>query len=105
VSELPEERIADLERRVEDLRRANEGLGRELIERAAGRRPRSASTAGRSVAKLTNARDRAEAALRELEGEAAGLRYENKALRAEVHRLRGGGAGALRRLRARILGR
>jgi FtsZ-binding cell division protein ZapB len=108
VSEGPAERIADLERRVEALRRTNEQLGRELIERGGGPRPRSASTAARAVAKLTAARDQAQACLGELEELRADrdrLGSENEVLRREVHRLRDGYGGLLRRLRARLLGR
>jgi predicted RNase H-like nuclease (RuvC/YqgF family) len=105
VSEHPEERVADLERRVEALRRTNEELGRELIEQRAGQRPRSPATAGRAVEKLTSARDRAEAALADKEAEVAGLRHENEALRLELNRLRGGNLGLLRRACARLLRR
>lgn len=97
-----EERIADLERRVEELRRVNERLGRELIAAEAGRRPAAATPAARSVAKLVAERDKAEAELAELRSELERLWPENQALRAEVDRLRGGILGLLRRARARL---
>lgn len=94
---------ADLERRVEDLRRANAELGRELIAARAGRRPRSESTAGRAVAKLIQQRERAESERDGLQGEIARLRDENAALRAEADRLRADAPGLVRRARARLL--
>lgn len=100
-----EERIEELERRVEELRGINERLGRELVAAEAGRRPTSAPPAARSVAKLIDERDRAEAELSELRPELEHLRRENPQLRAEVERLRGGYAGLLRRARARLLNR
>ncbi len=101
-----EERIAELERRVEELRRINERLGRELIEAGAGRRPTMVTPAGRSLAKLVAERDSAEAELAELvelRPEVERLRPENEVLRAEVERLRSGNLGLLRRARARLL--
>ena len=77
-----EERIADLERRVEELRRVNEQLGRELVEAEAGRRPATATPAARAVAKLVAERDKAEAELAELRPELERLWPENQALRA-----------------------
>jgi len=103
-----EERAVDLERRVEELRRANERLGRELIEAEAGRRPAAATPAARAIAKLVGERDSAQAALAELaelRPELEHLRRENPQLRAEVERLRGGYLGLLRRARARLLNR
>lgn len=97
-----EERIAELERRVEELRRVNERLGRELIEAEAGRRPTVATPAGRSLAKLVAERDRAEAEAAELRSELESVWPENEALRAEVDRLRGGVLGISRRARARL---
>jgi molybdenum-dependent DNA-binding transcriptional regulator ModE len=97
-----EERTAELERRVEELRRVNERLGRELVEAEAGRRPALATPAGRAVAKLVGERDRAEAELAELRRELEMLWPENEALRAEVDRLRGGILGLSRRARARL---
>jgi cell division protein FtsB len=97
-----EERIAELERRVEKLRRVNERLGRDLIEAEAGRRPTMATPAGRALAKLVAERDGAEAELAELRSELERLWPENQALRAEVERLRGGIPGLSRRARARL---
>jgi len=97
-----EERVAELERRVEELRRVNERLGRELIEAEAGRRPTGATPAGRSLAKLVAERDGAAAELAELRSELERLWPENEALRAEVDRLRGGIVGLSRRARARL---
>jgi cell division protein FtsB len=100
-----EARAAELERRVEELRRVNERLGRELIEAEAGRRPAAGTPAGRAVAKLVGERDSAEAELAELRPELERLRRENPQLRAEIERLRGGYRGLLRRARARLLNR
>lgn len=100
-----DERTAELERRVEELRRVNERLGRELVEAGAGRRPARATPAGRAVAKLVGERDGAQAELAELRPELEHLRRENPQLRAEIERLRGGYLGLLRRARARLLSR
>lgn len=100
-----EERVGELERRVEELRRVNERLGRELIEAEAGRRPARATPAGRALGKLVAERDGAAGELAELRPELEHLRRENTQLRAELARLRGGYAGLLRRARARLLGR
>jgi len=100
-----EERAADLERRVEELRRANERLGRQLIEAEAGRRPAAATPAARAVAKLVGERDAAQAELAELRPELEHLRRENPQLRTEIERLRAGYLGLLRRARARLLSR
>ena len=100
-----EGRAAELERRVEELHRVNERLGRELIEVEAGRRPALATPAARTVAKLVAERDSAEAELAELRPELEHLRRENPQLRAEIERLRGGYKGLLRRARARLLSR
>jgi hypothetical protein len=97
-----EERVAELERRVEELRRVNERLGRELIEAEAGRRPTVATPAGRALAKLVAERDGAEAEAAELRTELERLWPENQALRAEVDRLRGGILGLSRRAHARL---
>jgi hypothetical protein len=102
MSEASEQRIVDLERRVEELRRANAELGRELIAARAGRKPRSESTAGRALSKLVQERERAESERDGLQGEIGWLRHENGVLRAEAHRLRAGAPGLLRRLRARL---
>jgi len=100
-----EGRAAELERRVEELRRVNERLGRELVEAEAGRRPASATPAGRAVAKLVGERDGAETELAELRPELEHLRRENPQLRVEIERLRGGYLGLLRRARARLFNR
>ena len=103
-----EERVAELERRVEELRRVNERLGRELIEAEAGRRPTVMTPASRALAKLVAERDSAEAELAELaklRPEVERLRLENEVLRAAVERLRSGNFGLLRRARARLLRR
>ena len=97
-----EGRAAELERRIEELRRANEQLGRRLIEAEAGRRPAAATPAARAVAKLVAARESAEAEATELRQELEQLWPENQALRAEVDRLRGGVVGFSRRARARL---
>jgi chromosome segregation ATPase len=100
-----EGRTAELERRVEELRRVNERLGRELVEAEAGRRPATATPAARAVAKLVAERDSAAAELAELRPELEHLRREAPQLRAEIERLRGGYLGLLRRARARLLNR
>jgi cell division protein FtsB len=100
-----EERVAELERRVEELRRVNERLGRELIAAEAGRRPATITPAGRALAKLVAERDSAAAELAELRPELEHLRRENPQLRAESERLRSGYLGLLRRARARLLER
>ncbi|HVD39459.1 MAG TPA: hypothetical protein VNC16_00450 [Solirubrobacterales bacterium] len=100
-----DERLAELERRVDELRRVNERLGRELVEAEAGRRPTQATPAGRAVAKLVSERDSAQAELAELRPELEHLRRENPQLREEIERLRGGYLGLLRRARARLLDR
>ncbi|HWO84417.1 MAG TPA: hypothetical protein VNM38_11615 [Solirubrobacterales bacterium] len=102
---MSEERMAELERRVEELRRVNERLGRQLTEAEAGRRPASATPAARAVAKLVGERDGAQAELAELRPELEHLRRENPQLRGEIERLRGGYLGFLRRARARLLNR
>jgi phage shock protein A len=102
---VSEERAAELERRVEELRQVNERLGRQLVEAEAGRRPASATPAARAVAKLVGERDGAQAELAELRPELEHLRRENPQLRGEIERLRGGYLGFLRRARARLLSR
>ncbi len=102
---MSDERTAGLERRVEELRRVNERLGRELVAAEAGRRPALATPAARSVAKLVGERDGAQAELAELRPELEHLRRENPQLREEIERLRGGYLGFLRRARARLLNR
>jgi len=97
-----EERAAELERRVEELRRVNDQLGRQLVEAKAGRRPAAATPAARTVAKLVAERDSAESELSKLRSELERLWPENEALRAEVDRLRGGVIGLSRRARARL---
>jgi phage shock protein A len=100
-----DERAAELERRIEELRRVNERLGRELVEAEAGRRPALATPAARAVAKLVGERDSAQAELAELRPEVEHLRRENPLLRGEIERLRSGYLGLLRRARARLLSR
>lgn len=102
---MSDERAAELERRVEELRRVNERLGRQLIEAEAGRPPASATPAARAVAKLVGERDSAQAELAELRPELEHLRCENPQLRSEIERLRSGYLGFLRRARARLLNR
>jgi phage shock protein A len=102
---VSDERTAELERRVEELRRVNERLGRQLVEAEAGRRPASATPAARAVAKLVCERDGAQAELAELRPELEHLRRENPQLRGEIERLRSGYLGFLRRARARLLDR
>jgi phage shock protein A len=102
---VSDERAAELERRIEELRRVNERLGRQLVEAQAGRRPASATPAARAVAKLVGERDGAQAELAELRPELEHLRRENPQLRGEIERLRSGYLGFLRRARARLLDR
>ena len=102
---MSDEHAAELERRVEELRRVNERLGRQLVEAEAGRRPASATPAARAVAKLVGERDSAQAELAELRPELEHLRRENPQLRGEIERLRSGYLGFLRRTRARLLNR
>ncbi|HVD38454.1 MAG TPA: hypothetical protein VNC15_06450 [Solirubrobacterales bacterium] len=102
---MSDERAAELERRIEELRRVNERLGRQLVEAQAGRRPASATPAARAVAKLVGERDGAQAELAELRPELEHLRRENPQLRGEIERLRSGYLGFLRRARARLLDR
>jgi phage shock protein A len=97
-----DERIAELERQVEELRRVNERLGSELVEAEAGRRPTLAAPAAQSVAKLVGERDRAGAELERLIPELERLRPENERLRSEIERLRRGYPGLFRRARARL---
>ncbi|HKI67511.1 MAG TPA: hypothetical protein VJ989_09620 [Solirubrobacterales bacterium] len=131
--ETAAERLADLEAKVTELRRVNAELGRELRLGAASRQPRSPAVAARALAKLTNERDTARAELEQTRAELEqaraelagtrtslktaedgvaylseqfdGLRLETERLRHEAFRLRSGGAGLLRRLRARLLRR
>lgn len=97
-----EERIADLERRVAELRQVNEELGRELVAGAGSRRPRSPIAAARALAKLTNERDAARAELEAANAELARLRPANEHLQREVSRLRSGTLGRVRRAWARL---
>ena len=108
----PKQRLAELELRVEELRRVNDQLGRRLVEGAASRQPHSPVTAARSLTKLTQERDLAQTQLEEarqrLRDADSGLdhyRRENEQLRFEAARLRFGVPGFFRRARARLLGR
>ena len=104
-----EQRLAELELRVAELRRVNEQLGRQLVDGAASRQPHSPVTAARTLTKLTQERDLArtqlEEARQQLREAQSGLDHygrENAQLRAEVGRLRVGVAGLLRRTQARL---
>jgi chromosome segregation ATPase len=106
----PEQRLAELELRVEELRRVNEQLGRELVDGAASRQPHSPVTAARTLTKLRQERDLAQSRLEEarqqLREAQSGLDHygrENQQLRSEVARLRLGWPGLLRRAQARLL--
>lgn len=108
----PEQRLKELERQVAELRRVNEQLGRDLVEGAASRQPRSPVAVARALSKLEQERDLALTQLAEARqqlGEAkSGLDHygrENEQLRAEVARLRVGVPGFLRRAQARLLRR
>jgi cell division protein FtsB len=112
VSERPEQSVAELERRVEELRQRNEQLGSELVRGAASRHPRSSVAAARTLNRLEQQRLAALARLEEVQQQLAeansGLNHlgrENEELRAEVARLRLGLPGLLRRARARLLRR
>ncbi|MGE5407328.1 MAG: hypothetical protein ACM3NV_01825 [Syntrophothermus sp.] len=94
-------RIDDLERRVAELRRTNDELGRELVAARAGSRPVTANTAGRAVARLTHARDAAVSRERASHEELEWLRRENAELKDYVERLKLGPIGFLRRVIAR----
>lgn len=104
----PEERIADLEAKVGELRRVNAEIGRALRE-GVSPGPRSPVTAARALAKLTNERDQARAELEETKAKLAavesgfeGLQLETERLRHEAERLRFGLRGMLRRAWARL---
>jgi chromosome segregation ATPase len=124
--EAAAERLADLEAKLEELRRVNAELGRELRRAAVSRQPRSPAAGARALAKLANERDTARAELEQTKAELVdaearrevaehgvedlrerfeGLHVETEHLRYEAVRLRSGGAGLLRRLRARLLRR
>jgi chromosome segregation ATPase len=112
LTEGPERSPADLERRVEELRRINEQLGEELVRGAASRHPRASVAAARTLNRLRQERVDALAQLEEARQRLAeansGLNHlarENERLRAEVARLRAGLPGFLRRARARLLRR
>jgi multidrug efflux pump subunit AcrA (membrane-fusion protein) len=107
-----EQRLAELELQVAELRRVNEQLGRDLIRGAGSREPRSPVAAGRALAKPRQEVERARAQLEEAqqqlrEANAAldHFRRENEQLRFEAARLRFGVFGFLRRALARLLGR
>jgi DNA repair exonuclease SbcCD ATPase subunit len=122
----PEKRIAELETKVEELRRVNAELGCELRRGAASRWPRSPAAAARALAKLTDERETAQTELEQaraelrraeegfeglrleterIRGEAEQLRGEAERMRGEAERLRSGRLGMLRRVRARLLRR
>lgn len=112
VSERPAQSAAELERRVEELRRINEQLGEELVRGAASRHPRASVAAARTLSRLEGERatalGRLEEARQQLREANSGLNHlgrENEQLRAEVARLRLGLPGFLRRARARLLRR
>jgi chromosome segregation ATPase len=112
VTERPEQSVAELERRVEELRQRNEQLGGELVRGAASRHPRSSIAAARTLNRLEqqrlNALSQLEEARQQLSEANSGLNHlgrENEQLRAEVARLRLGLPGFLRRARARLLRR
>lgn len=107
-----QQHLAELERRVEELRRVNEQLGRKLVDGVVSRQPHSPVVAGRTLTKLTQERDlahseldEARAQLREADSGLDHYRRENEQLRAEVGRLRVGLPGFLRRAWARLLRR
>lgn len=119
-------RVADLQAKLEELRRVNAELGRELRQSAASSQPRTPATAARALAKVANERDltladlertktelaqttaaleAAERAVADFSERFEGLSAEAERLRHEAARLRSGGAGLLRRLRSRLLRR
>jgi predicted nucleic acid-binding Zn-ribbon protein len=109
VSEDLQQRLAELELRVDELRRVNDQLGRRLVDGAASRQPHSPVTAARTLTKLTQERDLAQTQLEEarqqLREAQSGLDHygrENEQLRSEVARLRVGVPGLLRRAQARL---
>lgn len=108
----PKQRLAELELRVEELRRVNEELGRKLVNGAASRQSHSPVTAARTLTRLKQELDLTRAELEEarqqLRDADSGLdhfRRENEQLRFEAARLRFGLPGFLRRARARLLRR
>jgi FtsZ-binding cell division protein ZapB len=123
MSESGAERAGDDEaRRVEELLRINSELAEEIRSLRAGRAdaPRSlAMPAARRVGRLEEERDSLRAELARSQAELDGLRQHSEnlaqhvadqagqieALGVEVDRLRSGGAGLLRRVRARLLRR
>lgn len=111
-AEPKQQRLAELELRVQELRRVNEELGRKLVEGAASRQPHSPVTAARTLTKLKQELEHTQAELEEarqrLRDADSGLdhyRRENEQLRFEAARLRFGLPGFLRRARARLLRR
>lgn len=99
--------------RVEELLRVNAELAAEVRNLTLGRAdaPRSAAMpTSRRLAALSDERDTLRERLQALEAEAETLRTERdalarreRALSVEVERLRSGVAGALRRIRGRLL--
>lgn len=109
VSAPPDQRLQELELRVEELRRVNEQLGRELVRGAASRQPHSPVTAARALAKPRKEAEsarlqlaQAEEELRQANSALDHFRRENEQLRFEAARLRFGPVGFLRRALARL---
>jgi uncharacterized coiled-coil DUF342 family protein len=123
MSEAGSEQVTtDEARRVEELLRVNAELAEEIRSLQEGRTeaPRArAMPAARRVGRLREERDSLAAELERSRAEADDLRRHGEdlarqvgeqarqieALSVEVNRLRGGAAGALRRIRARLLRR
>ena len=76
--------LADLEAKLEALRRVNAELGRELRRGAASRQPRSPAVAARALAKLTNERDTGRAELEQARAELEQARAELEQARTEL---------------------
>jgi chromosome segregation ATPase len=107
-----QQRLSELELRIEELRRVNDQLRRELVGSTASRQPHSPVTAARTLTKLKQeldlTRTQLENARQQLRDANSGLdhyRRENEQLRFEAARLRFGFSGLLRRAQARLRGR